>query len=467
MNIVKEKLHYYFFNIAIILGIILIVFSPPMTVPDENTHFLNAYTIADGQIFLQKSDGKLGKYIPKSVIDFVDGNKSKFAGMDGKKYNFKEYYFNSYLTADREDKVFTSYWSQDINPISYIFSSIGIVLGKILLPKSFEISFNLLLFGRVFNLIFYVISMTYAIKIAPYYKNTMFLLALMPMSIYLGASISYDALIIPSAFLLFAYTLKLHESEKIVLKDIIIICCIMFMLFSVKQAYAPFALVLFSIPKKKFGDNKRYYKIIGTTLVVCIVAVIFSQINKSDLFSLQNDGNVNANVALQSEYLKKNFGIMIPLILKSFADYKTFYITGFVGTLGQLDTNLPMPLIVIFGLILIFVMLVDSFKAMKITVNFKLFGLVAVIIFVYFSFRAMYINWTPLVGPLYGDTVSGIQGRYFIPIAPFVCGIFANKFLLKYEVINKLMNSNTKLAYYVSIVFDIITSLTILLRYWG
>lgn len=466
MNIVKEKLHYYFLNIAIILGILLIVFSPPMTVPDENTHFLNAYTIADGQIFLQKSDGKLGKYIPESVIDFVDENKSKFAGMDGKRYNFKEYYFNSYLTRDKGEKVFTSYWSQDINPISYIFSSVGMVIGKVLLPKSFELPFNLLLFGRIFNLIFYVISMTYVIKIAPYYKNTMFLLALMPMSIYLGASISYDALIIPSVFLLFAYTLKLRESEKIVLKDIIIICCIMFVLFSVKQAYTPFALVLLSIPKKNFGDRKRYYKIIGITLVVCITTVLFSQINKSELFSLQSGSNVNENVVLQSEYLKNNFGIMIPLILNTFSVYKTFYITGFIGTLGQLDTNLPIPLVVTFGLILIFVMFIDSFKASQITINFKLLGLVATFVFVYFSFRIMYINWTPVIGSVCGDTVSGIQGRYFIPIAPFVCGIFANKFLLKYEIINKFINLNTKLVCYVGIIFAIITSLTILLRYW-
>lgn len=464
MNIIKEKLHYYFFNIAIILGMVLVVFGPPMTVPDENTHFLNAYTIADGQIFPQNVDGQMGKYIPAEVKDFVVDNNSKFSGIDGQKYSFKEYYFNSHLEYKKGEKIFGEYWGQDINPISYIFSSTGMVIGKVLLSAKQESPFNLLLFGRIFNLTFYIITMYFAIKITPYYKNTMFLLALMPMSIYLGASLSYDALLIPSTFLLFAYILKLRQSDKILLKDIMIICSIVFLLFSVKQAYAPLVLVLFSISPRHFGDKKRYYKIIGIVGIVCMSALMINQIN--NLSSLNIDKIVNENVTLQGKYVKSHLGIMIPIILKSFIQYKSFYIHGIIGILGQLDTNLPIPLLTIFLLILIMVMIIDSCEAANITIEFKLLGIVAIFIFVYFSFRSMYIRWTPLVEPIYGDTVSGIQGRYFIPIMPFVFVMFANNLSVKYKATNKLISYNTKIVYYTSIVFAIITALTILLRYW-
>lgn len=465
MNIVKEKLHYYFFSIAIILGIGLLIFGPPLTVPDENTHFLNAYTIADGQIFPQNVDGKMGKYIPENVMKFASENNSKFREIDGQKYTFKNYYFNSHLTGEEGKKVFSEYWAQDINPISYICSSVGMIVGKILLPKQYELPFNLLLFGRLFNLIFYVTVMYFAIKITPYYKNTMFLLALMPMSIYLGSSLSYDALLIPSTFLLFAYILELRQSDKIILKDIIIVCSIAFILFSVKQAYAPLVLVLFAIPPSCFGDKKRYCKVVGIVGTVCISALIFSQIN--NYLSLGTGKVIDNNINLQKEYLNSNFGAMIPIIVKSFIKYKIFYFTGLIGIFGQLDTNLPMPLLIIFGLILLVAVIIDSCDAIKIKINFKLLGIVSILIFIYFSFRTLYINWTPLVEPVGGDTVSGIQGRYFIPIMPFGCAIFANKFLAKYKITDKLMTYNVKIVYYTSIVYAIITILTILLRYWA
>lgn len=465
MGIVKEKLHYYFFSIALILGTSLLIFGPPLTVPDENTHFLNSYTIADGQVFAQNIDGRMGKYIPENVMRFVDENNSKFRGIDSQKYNFKDYYFNSHLTGEEGRRVFSEYWGQDINPISYICSSAGMVIGKILLPEQYELPFNLLLFGRLFNLIFYVAVTYSAIKITPYYKNTMFLLALMPMSIYLGSSLSYDALLIPSTFLLFAYILKLRQSDKIILRDIIIVCSIVFILFSVKQAYAPFALALFAIPSSCFGDKKRYYKIIAIVGAVCIGALIIGNI--SNLLSLDTGKVIDENINLQKEYLNNNFGIMIPIIFNSFIKYKIFYYTGLIGIFGQLDTNLPMPVLIIFGLILLITVIIDSCSADKIEINFKTLGIVSILIFVYFSFRTLYITWTPLVEPVGGNTVSGVQGRYFIPIMLFVCAIFANKFLAKYKITDTLLTYNVNLVYYTSVIFGIITILTVLLRYWA
>lgn len=464
MNIIKDKLHNYFFCIAIILGIILIVFGPPMTVPDEQAHFLNAYSIADGQVFLQKSNDQLGKYFPQNIISFSTDNGKKFLGIDSQKYTFKDYYFNSYLKAENGEKVFYKYFNQNITPISYIFSSLGIFIGKVLLPKQYGLPFNMLLFGRIFNLMFYIIMIHFAIKIAPYYKNTIFLLALMPMSIYLGASVSYDAILIPSAFLLFAYILKLREAENILLKDIIVVCSILFLLFAVKQAYAPFVLVLLGIPAKNFGDKKRYYKIIAIAAASCITGLIIGQVN--NLLASNVSQVVDEKITLQQQYLNSHFGIMIPLIIRTFMKYKMFYFNGIIGVLGQLDTNIPIPLIIIFAMILVWVIIIDSCNAAKISINFKLLGIISILIFIYFSFRAMYINWTPLVEPLYGNTITGIQGRYFIEIIPFASVIFSNKFFEKYNLSNKLLVFNASLVFYTSIIFSIITGLTIILRYW-
>ena len=47
------------------------------------------------------------------------------------------------------------------------------------------------------------------------------------------------------------------------------------------------------------------------------------------------------------------------------------------------------------------------------------------------SFYQMYIGWTsiPEIGGIGVNYVTGIQGRYFIPIAIFIAMLFANRFI--------------------------------------
>ncbi|CAH0438852.1 DUF2142 domain-containing protein [Clostridium neonatale] len=463
MSIINNKLHYWFLNIALILGLILIIFGPPMTIPDEQAHFLNAYSIADGQIILKNENGNIGKYFPENIVKFANDNFDKYVGLDSEKYKFKEYYYNSYLPNSVEQKeIFYSYFNQDITPIAYIFSSLGIFVGKLLLPSSYELPFNLLIFARTFNFVFYIISIFYAIKITPYYKNTMFMLALMPMSIYLGASISYDCLLIPSTFLLVAQILKIRNQKEIYISDIVRIFFLIFMLSCLKKsAYLPFVLVLFSIPIKMFDNSKKYCKIICLATIIAIIGIIIGRVNSI----IGNGFIVNDNkIELQKQYLESNLGLMIPLIRNSFIKYKLFYFTSFIGVLGQLDTNFPLVLLLIFALILIYTIIMDGIECKLIIRKFKVFTIISIIVFIYFTFRSMYINWTPLVEDMYGNFVSGIQGRYFIPLSMFAAVLFSTNAIKVKN--NKLANINEIISIYSIIIMSVIMVITLITRYW-
>ena len=460
MNMKEKKLHIYFFIIAIITGFILLNITPPMCVPDENTHFLNTYAVSEGQFYSKINDGKYGKFIPENIINFSDIYNNKFRGIDGEKYTYKEYYLNSNLKIkDDFNNKFISYWGQDGNPISYLIGAIGINVGKILLPKGLETPFNLLLFARMFNLIFYIVIIYFSIKMVPYYKNTIFLLSLMPMSIFLGASLSYDAILIPICFLLFSYILKLRVEKTIKKKDVAIISAIVVILFSIKLAYAPLILALLSIPVENFGDKKRYLKIVAFISFISLISLAFNS-----TFSFFSSSN-NRDVILQKDYLKNNLGIIFPLIFNSFKTYMLFYIQGFFGILGQLDVNFPIPVFIAYMLIFLYTIIIDGIN-INIDLNkMKILNIVAIFIFICGVYTSMYINWTPIVEAKYGHTVSGIQGRYFIPLIPFTSIMLSNKYL-ENNLLIKGKQSLSNIVIVTSILYCTITVFAVFAKYW-
>ena len=76
----------------------------------------------------------------------------------------------------------------------------------------------------------------------------------------------------------------------------------------------------------------------------------------------------------------------------------------------------------------------------------------------------MYINWTPLVEDMYGNFVSGIQGRYFIPLSMFAAVLFSTNAIKVKN--NKLANINEIISIYSIIIMSVIMVITLITRYW-
>ena len=187
----------YFIWIAAIFGMLLVFLTPPMTVPDEAAHFINAYAVSKGHLFADVKDDKIGVEMPKVFADFI--NKYGSVAQDSNhRYSFSDYQSESWQKQDMTEVVFYPA-NRMVNPIGYLISGLGIAIGNILF-LNFNLPYNLFLFGRMFNLAFYILVTYWAIKKTPRFKRTMTITALMPMSIFLAASFSYDAVIIPVCF---------------------------------------------------------------------------------------------------------------------------------------------------------------------------------------------------------------------------------------------------------------------------
>ena len=198
---------------------------PPTQAPDEGTHFLNAYAFSRGDFFPEyEARTYTGRIFPKDIISYVE---VWGADEDGRASIEEVMRYPGPQKINESDEKFYLYWASETNMVGYIFSGTGmwlckLIFGMIGIPVS---GYDLLIAGRLCNLLFYGIIVYFAIKITPCYKRTMLALALMPMSIFQSATLSYDAILIPSCFLLFALILQgLYSEEKITSRKLLLMC---------------------------------------------------------------------------------------------------------------------------------------------------------------------------------------------------------------------------------------------------
>ena len=76
--------------------------------------------------------------------------------------------------------------------------------------------YGVILMGRLFNLLTYVMLGFFAIRFIPCYKNLLAMLAVMPLSIYQAASLSQDAVLNGFGFLFIAFQRELVGFRQLV-----------------------------------------------------------------------------------------------------------------------------------------------------------------------------------------------------------------------------------------------------------
>lgn len=447
----------------ILFGIILVFLIPPIQAADENVHFLNAYAFSKGDFFPEYEAGTYtGRTFPKDIISYVeiwDADEDRRASIE------EAMRYPGPQKINESDEKFYPYWASETNMVGYIFSGTGmwlckLIFGMIGIPVS---GYDLLIAGRFCNLLFYGTVVYFAIKITPCYKRTMLALALMPMSIFQSATLSYDAILIPSCFLLFALILQgLYSEEKITSRKLCIMCAISIILFNVKTVYAPLLLGLAFIPKEQFGGKKKYI-MAGISIVGCGLGVFLLN---GILSSIYTQGYVNPYGELyagQIQHLTHNLIGFIIYIINSIKKYCDFYFISFVGTIGKLDFPFPSIILLYYGIFLLFIMWNDSGNEKAVKCGHKLLLASVIGLIIYISYAALYCTWTAIDPGIGVNWVEGFQGRYLIPIAIYVPVLFSYQ-RKKRRNRENIMN---EIVYYTVTVFPAFTLLFELLRFWN
>lgn len=452
--------------LAFVFGVIFIYLNPPMVCPDENAHFLNICRISGGSIFADVQDGAIGSFITQDQADFINNYYGRFQGLGTEKYSFGEAYFLSHLNYTGNQRIFYGSDLSAINPAAYIIQSSGVFIAQNL----FNITspYNLLIWAKLFNLVFFIIMTRIAILKTPVFRNTMFLIALMPMTMYQCSSASYDCAVISGTFLLFAYASKLILSDddyRVSKEDIFAVCFSCAFIFSAKIAYAPLVLILLAVNRKKFGNLKRYIMCICSVIMTGIVFyVIPTAITNFFTSGISSEAPI---VVQQHEYILSHIGLMPGVIIRTARDSLPFWINGFFGILGGLDINFPQPFIYLYLIVLLIYGVTEMCMAGKANLPVRILSFIGVSAFYAGTAMAMYAGWTPLVtGEVGGEYFTGIQGRYFIPVALYVLIIFANPLLLKFKYSDKIIDFQTTVSKYIVIGYLCLSCLVVFTKIW-
>lgn len=461
------KLEIIFVLILSIYGVMIMFLTPPLQSPDENGHFSASYSLSElhitGGTVNGETGGGGGIICNENVRNFIQYYDKKFVGKPESKYTYNDMYLDSYVNdkyGDSSKITVYPYWKLGYGVIKYSIQAVGIAFGKILLDN--YTPYNAIMFARFFNLMFFILIVYIALKITPVYKNTIFLIATMPMTVSLAASVSRDAGLIAISILYFAYLFMIIQNKeyKISCKDIIYLSIIGVCFYDFKVVMLPFLLLVIFIDKSKFTSLKQRLSFYIIPIICILIIFLFNQLTQYKDIS-------HPNVYEQIEYLKHNI-IQIPsIIYNTIKTYHVFYKNSLYGNLGLLDVSFPRIMLALFYIALFLVAIYDGLTSKKmsykiISTSFAISVAVFIVLIMYF-----YITWTPLpdIAGIGVNYSTGFQGRYLIPFMTFCLLIFAlfsqknnkiqmfNKQIYGLVVITGLLNMN-------------ITVLILLLRYW-
>lgn len=419
-----------FLLFAIIFGGLFAFITPPFQVPDEVNHFYRAYQISEGNFVSIKQNGRVGGYVPESLVLFADTYKKLPYNSYSKVNN--EYIRNTKKIPLQADKVVfkdfpnSAYYS----PVSYIPQSITIFV-----LRSFNCSpFYLLYISRLLTLAFWIIVVYIAIKIMPFQKWLLAFLALLPMSLSINSSISADVVTNGLSFLFIACVLNVaFVRKKFSNKDLLSLSILIVLLASAKLLYVVLVLLFLLIPVSKFRSLKNYFFVFASILILGLGTSFFVKKNIDSIYTPYDKYNKeyveyatigqNADMSQQIDYIRNNKVLTINNFLRSFGNEFQYMTKSYIGILGWADTPLPIWLVCInyLGVFLLALFGFHGENSLTILQRIILIGVTGLAIIL--IMLSQYLTWVP-VG---GDQVYPLQGRYFIPIFPLIFLIFSNK----------------------------------------
>jgi len=445
-RMLKDKIILSFFIVSLVFGIVWIFLVPPLQSADEDTHFYSTVAIAHGEFIPKKVNNLFVSEIPKGVGNLENAYFPMAGNVD---VTTKDVFITSQVLRDTQRERI-NFRTITLIPIDYIPQSLGVFVASIFTQSAWIWS----VFGRLFDLGIFIIVGIISLRRTPILKRTLFMILLMPMTLAQAASCSYDITVISCSVLAFSYLASYVQGRKIEKKEFVLFSILGIFLLNLKIVYFPFLLIPLFLSKKTIGGIKnRVIYFIILVFPAYIVQKLWAKIIESVPNQVLNSGKVtnyiiNVVTVPSSTYTQRQrliYLILHPEAFISIVFYTithefSYYIVGFVGNLGFMDTPLCITEVKMFLIILIIIAICEQNVLGK-KVWFLFGGAFVSIILLFLGFASLYVANPTIKGSFF----EGIQGRYFIPIAPF---LLAPLSLIKY----KLPISSKKLDYFCMII---------------
>lgn len=474
LNITKFSIVKIYPVVMLIFGLGYMYVFPAMSAPDEIAHFISAYkisnkmlgkqaTVKDGHVIIRAQDLWIedvdGEYTfdkskseEEKVLIPEEGSHGKIISSKLEETSYKVFYGKG---DSRSNNIYISFSGQNYEkaqslhapvntiPSVYFLPATGITVARIMGLNSIY----LVLFGRMANLILFILFGTLGIYFLPKFKEFIFLVSLLPTTIELAASYSYDAVMISSMIFFVSYVFFLaHEKKEFDIKDLVIVSLIAGLVLPCKMVYFPMLLMLFSIPLYKFKfrgkvDSKIKKENIAfflTSAVVVLLSWVFAMylVNRSTVVGYSTSNTSSLEWAGEESY---TIGYLLHNKLKAvklfyntlLLQLEYYHKTMFGAYLGHADDVVGIPYI---GFLLLNIGMIFSVfgeaKEKQLLVKERVLTGISIFFVIFLVLLSMLIAWTPISS----EFIEGVSGRYFIPVLlPLLMICRNNKIAIKDE----------------------------------
>ena len=450
-----QKVEWYFLCFSLVFGLLVIIYAQPTyNAWDEEVHFQNVYSIASGK--------------------HVKWSEATQAIIDKKtpSCNTKAEYAELRVAMNEKGREVLHLETKETGVVSYSFLAYIPMAVMMKIGMLLNLSFsNMYMLGKIGNLLFYVAIMFLAIRLAKKKKLFLVFIAMMPTSIYLAASYSYDAVVFACVTLgsvlwcneMF-YSQKKYQAVNMVSS---------IFLFSVgclsKAVYIPLILVMLLLPRVQ--KMKKKYKVIfwigiltilGLVLMTFVLPVFSNTIAGNVSFggdSRGGDTSVVRQILSMIQHPWDTIKLLVTDILR-FDNFRNLgdpsssnYFVGNLmflnfGALGVLSHKWVMLLLPVLLLTLIYRDKQDS--VISYSFLYRLFIILVIIITVILIWVALYLSFTP-VGV---ESIAGVQARYYLPLLYLIALLVTNKKVyiqISGESVSKLVLLSANIFWLVSI----------------
>jgi uncharacterized membrane protein len=468
--------------LAIPFGIVLLLLTPPMQVPDEGNHFFRAFQVSEG-VWIPKKVDNLGR--PGEPATVTGGDMPYGVARLYKRYevlildweqrvwikmpweNLKE---AAQIEIQPQRRLFLAFSNTAAySPLPYFPQAMGIDVAR-LFSKSVQLCFYA---ARLANLLVCVFLIFLAIRITPVFPWLFAFLALSPMALFEIASVSSDAVIISICFLFIAAMLRwaFGPEPYITREGWIGLFLLAAAIGLIKQVYIPLVLLYLLIPVTKVGSRSRYWLLLG-----CLGLTMVAAAGAWGLAAGRTYSPVlfYADPRAQLDFILHNPGAFARVLIRNVVEPDALpslwawtpllrYAEQYIGYVGHVDTPLPIWFLCLHAAVLVFVASFDvSPNSAAIGLRARLLCLALWLLIGILTATIGYLTWTEV-----GARRVIIQGRYFIPIGPLL-------FLCLYDVGRRfpqaLARVNKALPFFTIIYVPIslcIVAWVLYLRYYG
>lgn len=474
LNLTKFSIVKIYPVVMLIFGLAYMYVFPAMSAPDEIAHFISAYkisnkmlgkqaTVKDGHVIIRAQDLWIedvdGEYTfdkskseEEKVLIPEEGSHGKIISSKLEETSYKVFYgegnirgADNYISFGGKDYEKAQSLHAPVNtiPSVYFLPATGITVARIMGLNSVY----LVLFGRTANLILFILFGTLGIYFLPKFKEFIFLVSLLPTTIELAASYSYDAVMISSMIFFVSYVFYLaHEKKEFGIKDLVIVSLIAGLVLPCKMVYFPMLLLLFSIPMYKFKFRgkvdgkikKENITFFLASAVVVLLIWVFAMylVNRSTVVGYSTSTASSLEWAGEESY---TIGYLLHNKLKAvklfyntlLLQFEYYHKTMFGAYLGHADDVVGIPYIgfLVLNIGMIFSVFGEA-KEKQLLVKERVLTGISIFFVIFLVLLSMLIAWTPISS----EFIEGVSGRYFIPILlPLLMICRNNKIVIKDE----------------------------------